>query len=187
MMTPQVLNEQARAMPFDQLMHEVAPLISKWSRKHVPGFDQEDVGQELLEVLMLTQRAYNPDKGSFLNLLTRAFSHRIQKLWMKGTRQTLPVIGVVCSVCGAAQSRQHWGIGFRCKDKECGSRKLDVTRGTQRSLDQILDNSMDNSRGGGQSWEPSQEEIGYELVEAADQFHALPASRQQQIIDEVLR
>ncbi len=183
MMTPQALNEQARAMPFDQLMAEVTPMISKWSHKHVPGYEREDVEQELLEVLMLAQRTYDAAEGSFLNMLHQSFSHRIQKLWMKGTRQTLPVTGVACSSCGAAQPSGRWGKGYRCLP--CGSRKLNVSRGSQQSLDQLIGNSSEGNSAG-HHWEPSQEEIGYELVEVADQFHALPKSRQQEIIEEAM-
>ena len=180
MLTPQTLNEQARTMPFEQLMSELAPLISKWSHKPVAGYDQEDVEQEMLEALMLAQRIYDPDKGSFLNLLQRSFSHRIQRLWQKGNRHTRAITEVTCPACGTPQPRNRWGPGDRCG--ECGSRKLNTTRQTVLSLDRVMDHD-DQVHGAG--WEPNMEEIGYELVEVADQFHALPKSRQQQIIEEV--
>lgn len=169
-------------MPFENLIREMRPLLSKYAGKYVPGFDREDVMQELLEVLYRTQIVYDSTRGSFLNLLIVSFDHRVEWLGRRGRTQVNPVTGVTCPECDTPQPSHRWGPGYRCAS--CGSRRLDVDRGTLRSLDVITDETRER-RGGGRPWEPSQDEIGYDVVDALDLYHRMPTHRQQEIVAEI--
>lgn len=183
-MTPKELSDQARSLPFDDLVREVTPLLSKYAARYVTGFDREDVMQELLEVLYTTQLSYDPARGGFLNILIISINHRIAWLGRKGRSQVSPITRVTCPTCDTVQPMHRWGPGYRCA--ACGSRKLDVARGTLQSLDERMDPARWNE-GEGVPWMDGPEyiEIGYDVVDATDMYHRLPADRQQEIAAEI--
>lgn len=163
-------------------MREVTPLITSYTVRYVPGFEREDVQQELLEVLFRAQASYDPERGGFLNLLMVAFDRRMEWMSRRGRSQMRQITSVVCPTCDTQQPSYRWGPGYRCAN--CGSRKLDVTRA---DLVQLPEHEAAN--GAKTNWwreGMTYTEIGYELVEAADQFNALPAERRRAIVAEAV-
>ncbi len=182
-MTPKELSDRAQAMPFEVLVREVKPLLSKHAGQYVPGFDREDIMQELLEVLYSSQLSYDPALGGFLNLLIISFGNRLDWLNRKGRAQVCPITKVTCPACDTSQPSHRWGPGYRCEG--CGSRKLEAERGPLRSLDVMLNFSDGEDSRFSTYQGPSQVDVGYDVVDAVDLYQRMPRHRQQEVLDEI--
>lgn len=182
-MTPRELNEHARDLPFEELVLEVTPLLSKHAGRYAPGFDREDVMQELLEVLYRAQLSYDPALGGFLNLLIVSFDNRLDWLNRKGRAQVRPITSVSCPACDTPQPRYRWGSGYRCE--ACGSRKLDIERGNLISMDVMLNFSDGEDSRASAYQGPSQADVGYDVVDAVDLYQRMPRDRQLEVLAEI--
>ncbi len=69
-------------MEYNELEKQWTPLINKFSISYnFPGYDTEDVAQELRIVLHRVNQLYDPDKGTkFITYLYNAFNARVRKL-----------------------------------------------------------------------------------------------------------
>ncbi len=125
-LTPAELSTLAARRPtedhFEEVCAAVAPLVRKYSRRYVQGFDEDDISQEMLLVLFSCHRAYDPTKGSFLNLCIRSMQNMMGKLQAKA-RRNQPITGLQCRECSTLIERRARG-----PECECGGRRWDPVR-----------------------------------------------------------
>ncbi len=113
----------AAGMDFETLLTHLRPLIGKYSRRHVRGFEPEDLQQEATLVIWKCQRTYDVSKGSFLNLIIRSIENRMIQLRVQSTRCFEPVLVLQCRGCGTQIPRR--GRGPVCT---CGSAQWQALR-----------------------------------------------------------
>ncbi len=170
------LDARVRTMPFPELIAQVRPLVEHQVHAYLPGYDPEDVRQEMLEVLFRTQQTYDPEKGSFLNVLTRSLWNRKEWLRRRSQRQTQPITALVCVQCSTSRP-----TGWRPFCERCGGRSFSVERSDHalQSLDQLEAVRLaDEGKGAASRWAQISGEVdpGYELV---DEWLSLSTTDQQ--------
>ena len=81
-------------MSYEELELEWGALINKFSNKYtIPGYDIEDIEQELRMVLLKTQKNYDPNKGiKFITYLYSSFDNRMHQLYtsVQGFKKHIP-------------------------------------------------------------------------------------------------
>lgn len=113
----------AEGMSFDDLAGQLEPLIGKYSRWRIRGFEREDLRQEVLMVIWRCHGMYDPAKGSFLNLVIRSIENKIEHLRARSVRYYEPIAALRCRGCGVEAARR--ARGGRCA---CGSTRWDAVR-----------------------------------------------------------
>ena len=126
-LTPAELNTLAARRPrekhFDEVYAAVLPLVNKYARRYVQGFDEDDLRQEMLVVLFKCHATYNRRRGSFLNLFIMSMNNTMGKLKARA-RRNQPIAGLRCHECGGVISRR--ARGPECD--ACGGHKWDSVR-----------------------------------------------------------
>ncbi len=81
-------------MEYNKLEEQWRPLIYKFSTKYViPGFDAEDLAQELRLILLRADQLFDPNKGTkFITYLYAAFDSKLKKLHrdVQGRKKNVP-------------------------------------------------------------------------------------------------
>ena len=81
-------------LSYDELEGQWQRMLHKFSAKYViPGYDREDVLQELRMTLVRAQELYNPDKGTkFITYLYGAFDSKCKQLYrdVQGRQKHVP-------------------------------------------------------------------------------------------------
>jgi RNA polymerase sigma factor (sigma-70 family) len=81
-------------MGYNELEEQWRPLIHKFSAKYtIPGYDPEDLEQELRIVLHKADQLFDPNKGTkFITYLYTAFNARLSKLYrdLQGRQKNVP-------------------------------------------------------------------------------------------------
>ncbi len=79
---------------FEILDIKFKPLMHKFSNQYkIPGYDTDDIIQELRLSLLRAQQLYNPLRGvSFMTYLYRAFDHKMKLLYrnVQGRKKDIP-------------------------------------------------------------------------------------------------
>lgn len=102
-----------RKMEYNKLEEKWRRLIHKFSNNRtIPGYDKEDIEQELRVVLFKSDQLFDPNKKSkFITYLYSAFSSKVKKLHRdtQGRKKNIPskMVGYLPE-----------GIDFRNNDKE---------------------------------------------------------------------
>jgi hypothetical protein len=99
---------ELKAMPPEELFRHLEPLIWKWSRSFIPGFDQDDRRQEILVVIWRCQMRYDPEgkrgfgdrPSSFLNFVIHSIKMRLGNCKYTGERQQYATASLECWGCG---------------------------------------------------------------------------------------
>lgn len=100
--------ELSRAVPTlttEELIGHVTPLIEKYTRWKVPGFDRDDLRQEIHLVIWRLHGKYRPERGGFIPLAKRSIINRLGQLRQAGLKQTAPVSYLECRGCGHHNER----------------------------------------------------------------------------------
>lgn len=106
--TPEWVNE-LKAMPFDDLVVRFTPLIAKYSRWRIPGYEPEDIRQEILTALWKCQRNFDPanrkgfngKQSSFINYLITSIENTLGKAPRRFSQSYyMPITGLECRGCG---------------------------------------------------------------------------------------
>lgn len=113
----------ADGMDFETLVDHLRPLIGKYARWSVRGFEPEDLRQEVVLVIWKCHEMYDASRGSFLNLVIRSVENRMGHLKMKAVRYYEPVSALQCRGCSVQIPRR--GRGPVCL---CGSTRWDTVR-----------------------------------------------------------
>lgn len=129
-MTNQELSERVTSMTLDEFLDQIRPLMSKYERWHVPGFDREDLHQELSVTAWRCWSSYDKTKGSIINVLIRSFENRLGNLRNSSYRQVQPITSYVCDGCGDAQPHVGARSAPTCPRDEC--RVVDPETGDSR-------------------------------------------------------
>ena len=70
-----------RATSFEELEHQWRGMLRRFASWRIPGYEYEDLHQELCVVLYNAQRSYDPNKGAaFITYLYRACLNKVRKL-----------------------------------------------------------------------------------------------------------
>lgn len=102
--------EELKAMPFEQLVEKYRPLIAKYSRWNIPGYEPEDIAQEVMTVLWRCQTRFDPSKragfngrpSTFLNYLMTSIENWLGKAPRRFSQSFhAPVTELECRACGA--------------------------------------------------------------------------------------
>lgn len=81
-------------MGYNELEEQWRPLIYKFSMKYtIPGYDVEDIAQELRMILFKADRLFDPNRGTkFITYLYASFNDKIIKLYrdVQGRKKHVP-------------------------------------------------------------------------------------------------
>lgn len=88
------MDDNPSKLSFTDLEAQWAPLINKFSYKYIiPGYEPEDLAQELRLILLKSQKLYNSDRGTkFITYLYKAFDFKLIKIWrgVQGRKKNVP-------------------------------------------------------------------------------------------------
>ncbi len=100
---------ELKALTPEDLLERMEPLIGRYVRRaFIPGFDPEDVRQEICLTIWHCQQQYDPEnkKGhqdrasSFMNFVIHAISNRLGNLDYYGRKQRYVTSALSCLTCG---------------------------------------------------------------------------------------
>ncbi len=106
----------------DEVITAVMPLVIKYARLYVQGFDEDDLRQEMLIVLVRCHSIYDTGRGSFLNLCIRSMENKMGHLRARA-RRNQPITGLRCRECGGVIPRRARG-----PECDCGGSRWDSVR-----------------------------------------------------------
>ena len=141
-MSNQDLSDMVLTMSAEDMLVQVAPLIRKYSFWVIPGFDSDDLYQELSIIAWRCWGLYDRAKGSFINVLITAFTNRLSNIRDLSTRQVQSMQSYVCPKCG--DTMPHLGRAFRPRCQKC-SVLMGVVRSHKRLLSLDFKNEEDGS------------------------------------------
>lgn len=125
-LTPAELTVKVQeGIPFEELLEYIQPLVYKYSSRHILGYEQEDLAQELRLVAYECQSIYDTSKGSFLNLLIQSFVNRLVSLKESYLVNNVPVTRMTCATEDCPVTIAPKGRGPKCPS--CGFAKWEPT------------------------------------------------------------
>ena len=78
---------------YNELEKQWNPLLNKFSQRYViPGYDQDDIMQELRMTLMRANELYDPNKSKFITYLYSALNSKCKQLYrdVQGRQKHIP-------------------------------------------------------------------------------------------------
>lgn len=79
---------------YNELEAKWKPLLNKFSQKYViPGYDQEDIMQELRMTLVRANELHDPNRSKFITYLHFAFDSKCKQLYrdVQGRKKDIPI------------------------------------------------------------------------------------------------
>ena len=120
-------------MEYNKLEERWRPLIHKFSTKYtIPGYDIEDISQELRVVLLRADQLYDPSKGTkFITYLYSAFDSKCKKIYrdVQGRKKHIPE-NIINHISG--------GYDYLYKKEESNYDNIDLFTGLSFSASQIV-------------------------------------------------
>lgn len=89
----------AKELSFDFLDNKYKPLMHKFANKYsIPGYDIDDIIQELRMSMMKAQEMYDPNKGAaFGTYLQKTFDSKMKSIWIReqGRKKNIPAKKII--------------------------------------------------------------------------------------------
>lgn len=131
------LSNTIKNMTAEELIEQVTPLLKTQARAKIPGWDYEEILNELREVAWRCHTTYTVSKGSFLNYLIRSIRNKLTNMRKTANNQFVPIASFKCS-CGYRKLYSYQWSAPICP--ECNQRtKISRSGNLLSSLDQRIE------------------------------------------------
>ena len=107
-------------MNFEYLLEKYQPMIHKFSRRSLPGYDIEDLRQEAMLVLTKCYQNFDKDQAQFITFYWRSLDNHFQKLREKAYKLSYAANLLECENC---KNSIPISKSYRNVCSQCGGKK----------------------------------------------------------------